>query len=270
MPRFISLGQSLGNRNWQDTIAFVEEALDHSGHSIKVNAFKTKTAEILSKFRDMAPALETISRRVAGQPPVVLEGAYLVLVPDSPTNCFRTEADRIRNLLIFEILLQMGLRRGELLGLTDRTPEWEFDIVSGEPRFWLTVENAPKEGDGRYSKPSIKTRSSYRQLPVPKSIVNLIELYREHRVRQRHPFLLTSQMDRPLAASSVTRIFHVITESLPVDAKAALARQRLPSLLHPAMWTSYRTFLLGGLCLWRARQPKMGRSQNLGRFGQIR
>jgi hypothetical protein len=67
-------------------------------------------------------------------------------------------------------LLHQGLRRGEVFALPTDAIKSGFDHNLQRDRFWMTVKNNEYEEDQRFSKPSIKTASSIRQLPVSRPV----------------------------------------------------------------------------------------------------
>lgn len=150
-------------------------------------------------------------------PSVVVEALYEMLDPAGTQNPFRDDTSRWRAFLIFVMLLHQGLRRGELLILTSDAVKHGFDSRLGRDRYWLSVvENQYEDEDRRYSKPSIKTANSVRQIPVSELTARIVQDYVEnYRGRPAHSFLMNSQRGTPLSAESVTKLFQKITASLP-------------------------------------------------------
>ncbi|MCX4149674.1 hypothetical protein PQR70_34655 [Paraburkholderia madseniana] len=79
-------------------------------------------------------------------------------------------------------------------------------------RYWLDVrQNGYEEADGdsRYSKPSIKTIHSIRQIPVSDATARLVPVYCENcRDRPFHSFMLNAQTGGPLFTESLKRSLH--------------------------------------------------------------
>ena len=70
--------------------------------------------------------------------------------------------------------------------------------------------------DPRYSRPSIKSANSVRQLPVSEAVAGLVQTYVEnYRGRPGHAFLLNTQQDSPLSTESLTKMFLKISAALP-------------------------------------------------------
>lgn len=77
--------------------------------------------------------------------------------------------------------------------------------------------------DPRCSRPGIKTSYAIRQLPVSGLIADLVRMYTEKfRGRPQHAYLLNSQSGSPLSTESLTKIFTLISESLPAAVKKEL------------------------------------------------
>ncbi|WP_203978651.1 site-specific integrase [Geobacter sp. SVR] len=126
------------------------------------------------------------------------------------------EKTRWRVFVIFTILLNMGLRRGELLILPVDTVKSSFDNRDQRTRYWLNVTENPYElDDVRYNKPSIKTAHSYRQIPVSESTAILVQSYIENcRGRPEHSFLINSQFNLPMSHEALTKLFSKISKHL--------------------------------------------------------
>lgn len=117
------------------------------------------------------------------------------------------------------LMLHQGLRRGELLLLTADVVKSGFDKKQQRSRYWLNVQESnysDEEDDPRYSRPSIKTASSVRQLPVSDVMAGLVQVYVEnYRGKPNHAFLLNTQRDSPLSTESLTKMFTKISRALP-------------------------------------------------------
>lgn len=113
------------------------------------------------------------------------------------------------------------MRRGELLLLTADAIKSSQDRKVDRTRYWLNVrQNGYEEtdGDSRYSKPSIKTLHSIRQIPVSDATARLVQIYCEnYRSRPSHSFMLNAQTGGPLSTESLTKIFTLISKALPAE-----------------------------------------------------
>lgn len=123
--------------------------------------------------------------------------------PGGSSNPWRSEFVRDRNRLVIEMLLQLGLRKGELLGLRVSDINFQSNTVSIRRR-----PDDPK--DPRRAEPNAKTRG--RDLPAHDELVDSI---RKHVMDHRHflpnasknGFLLLSRNGDPLSSSALNAIF---------------------------------------------------------------
>lgn len=136
--------------------------------------------------------------------------------------------DRLYALYLCAIVL--GMRRGELLGLT-----WEaVDLDAG--RLWVRQTLAWVNGRRHIQPP--KTRASRRVIPLPDVVVTAL---REHRKRQEDEragagerwtdtgFVFTNRQGQPLSPYSLTKYWH------DVRAQAGVPTLRFHDLRHTAV-----------------------------------
>lgn len=181
-------------------------------------------------YSDLHIRKSSQSEIVRSLPASVVETLYEMLDPESNRNPFEYRKTRWRIFSAFVLMLHQGLRRGELLVLSADAIKTSFDRKRQTTRHWLnvqenqyTVDDAGDSIDRRYSKPSIKTAHSVRQIPVSQSTALLIQTYVEnYRGRPSHPFLLNSHVDNPLATESLTKAFREISKALPNAARQEL------------------------------------------------
>jgi len=123
---------------------------------------------------------------------------------------------RLRNWLIFKILLETGLRRGELLKLKTT------DINEENDQFYLTIKRRPDDPtDSRSIQPAQKTLS--RTVSISEHLYQGIEKYilTERRPKNagkkitiKHQFLFTSERGSPLGLSAVNYAFSIIQKEV--------------------------------------------------------
>jgi integrase len=152
-------------------------------------------------------------------PDVTLTELLAVAEPGAAGNPFVDQAVQMRNWLNVLLLLLCGLRRGETLLLTVDSLKQGIDKKSGEITYWLDVTTTGDDDD-RSSKPSIKTSSSHRQVPVSADLAGLIELYvAEYRVDTgSHRFLLTAETGRQLSQERVNQMLAELSGAIPPSA----------------------------------------------------
>lgn len=177
------------------------------------------------------------SARVRSLPANVAEALYKLLDPASESNPFVSERTRWTVFISFMLMLHQGLRRGELLQLPADAVKSAYDSRAGCERSWLNVETNPYEDestDPRFSRPSIKTAQSIRQLPVSPAIAGLVQSYVEnYRGRPDHAFLLNSQKQRPLSTESLTKLFAKVSSALPAEVRDELSARAGRSTVTP-------------------------------------
>jgi integrase len=158
---------------------------------------------------------------VRSLPASTVEVLYQILDPESKDNPFPRVQTRWRVYVAFILMLHQGLRRGEALLLPVDAIKSAFDSKLGRDRCWINVrENLYEDStqDPRYSKPSIKTKDSIRQIPTSETTARIIESYAgNYRGRPQHSFLLNSKSNVPLSTEALTKAFSVISNRLPAN-----------------------------------------------------
>jgi integrase len=128
--------------------------------------------------------------------------------PRSAANPFNRQT-RERNFLIFCLLLETGLRRGELCKLRVE----DAITFGGEP--FIKIMRRPDDPlDPRRNEPQVKTLE--RSIPISRQLVDLIINYlRHYRGRAKHPYLFcSSRVENPITLSGVDEIFQQVRRSL--------------------------------------------------------
>lgn len=135
-----------------------------------------------------------------------------VIEPDHPENPFEPKV-RFRNCLIIRLLLDLGIRRGELLGI--RVEDCRLGSNGA-----VTVHRRPDDPDDpRKVQPSSKTNA--RILPLNGRLTELLyEWIVHHRPKiagaRRHPFLIVDcDQGRPLSLSSVNKLMATLRDRVP-------------------------------------------------------
>ncbi|PSJ59875.1 hypothetical protein C7I85_16200 [Mesorhizobium soli] len=146
-----------------------------------------------------------------------------VIEPDHPENPFHPSV-RFRNYLIVRLLLDLGIRRGELLGIK------VADCELGS-RGQITIHRRPDDPeDPRPEKPATKTKA--RDLALSPRLAEILHEYIvHHRARipnaRRHPFLIVStDSGKPMSLSNVNKIMEALRDRVP-DMPEELGPHRL-------------------------------------------
>lgn len=216
---------------WRTAFGFVRETVLRLSKSNlpldQINEIEVRLNRLNLLYQQLRVGRRRTQEILRSLPAGVVEALYHTLDPSSSTNPFVNDGARWRAFVIFVVLLHQGLRRGELLSLPADGIKTGFDTKLGKERCWLSVtENPYEDEDSRYSKPSIKTVASIRQMPVSELTANIVREYIEnYRGRPEHSFLINSQRDTPFSAESVTKLFQKISSFLPQSALKELQQK---------------------------------------------
>ena len=133
------------------------------------------------------------------------------------------DADQARNLLttlrgnrlqaLFSVTLVLGLRRGEVLGLT--WPDVDFDSNT------IHVRKSLQRVDGGLQLVPTKTRSSNALIPAPPSLMKILSIHRTQQQRERlalgtrwpgNDFVFTSSTGTPIDPRNIDRVWKDLRE----------------------------------------------------------
>ncbi|KQC98386.1 site-specific integrase [Acinetobacter soli] len=139
---------------------------------------------------------------------------YKIIRPDQIANIntdnpFSTKSHQLRNFLMVHLMMNYGLRVGELMLLTKRSIKKSLNSDS----YSLIITNTDDEHDSRQRKPSIKNEQSYRVIKLDSIDYKFLMLYIEKiRNFNNSDILFTSLKPpySPLSYSSINAIFKTI------------------------------------------------------------
>jgi integrase len=141
---------------------------------------------------------------------------------DNPLNPFNREVTKRRNHLMFVLLKELGIRRGELLSLNIAL----MNLVGEKPSIWVKRDHDSLV-DPRKVQPVVKTRE--RKLPIKKTTAVLIDEYILNYRRytpnaNKHPFLFVTHrkgdtQGHPLSISTFDTV--IIPMMKAVDSRFA-------------------------------------------------
>jgi len=182
-------------------------------------------AKLDSLYRFLRPPRASRTIKVRSLPQIVISEIFATLRPCSVSNPYRTEKTRQRNFVIFALLYQMGLRRGELLNLSSNCMKAGYDVDQARTLYWLDV-SLPQIMDLRTKRPMLKNEYSERQIPLPKELYEiLIKFVNNYRGRVSHGFLFSSQKGLALSERRLNDICSGLELNLSSSAKRELTER---------------------------------------------
>jgi len=134
------------------------------------------------------------------------------MLPDHPDNPWKDRSVQLRNLLIFSVLYETGMRRGELAGL------YVNDVKGTEISIYRR-QNNPLET----RKEAPNTKTGERTIPIPDDLARLLDVYvMEHRglmkAAKKHPYLFVSHRrnrGNPMTLNAITEVFKAARRAFP-------------------------------------------------------
>lgn len=152
----------------------------------------------------------------------MIEELYRIIYPGyskkiNQLNPFSNFKVQLRNFLIVYIMLNYGLRIGEVMLLTINSIKKSIIKVNEPQKFNMIITNTEDEFDERERKPKIKNDSSFRVIELVKQDYEILQIY-IHQIREEIPsqILFTSLVPpySALSYSSICKIFKKIETSL--------------------------------------------------------
>lgn len=125
--------------------------------------------------------------------------------PRDLNNPFNTKNLQFRNHVIILILINTGIRIGELMSITIN------DYKEIQQRFYIDISDRNIQGDRRHSPASIKNIYSYRTISISKDLFVLIDYYvlniRKYQIKEnRSNLLFISEKGFPVSKQTILRI----------------------------------------------------------------
>ncbi len=173
-----------------DYLEFVATVVTQHRNSPQIAQDIERMARTIRKHRPRGLASARNEDLDMRSPPSELINRFMsVGAEKSPENPFVSRDVRLRNAIIFGLLRQTGMRRGELLSL--RLDQLD---LGHEPRVWVR-RNQDDTHDSRRYQPASKTKE--RLLPIPLSLAEQIQRYiMQVRMKiapaRQHPYLLVT------------------------------------------------------------------------------
>ncbi len=210
-------------KKWETAFRFLKDSLfwisknAQSYQSFFETEAKIRSLETL--YGQLRIGTRKTQETIRSIPINLIEHLVEVLDPAHPKNPFRNDSAKWRVYVVFNLLLYLGLRSGELLNLNASPIRNEFDKRRNQEVYWIRIaKHQDADTDRRHSSPGIKTVDSVRQIPIFEWLANMVEEYASnHRGKPNHSYLLNSQKNNPLSYEAVKLIFWNISRILPAS-----------------------------------------------------
>lgn len=174
--------------------------------------FKNRCAEEIAKFRAAIPKTSRHAKlgKRQGLAPEIENRLLSVVDPMSPNNPRHRTFVCERNWIIFALMLGLGIRIGELLGIELA----DLDVRTCRVRI---VRRADATQDRRLEQPNTKTRD--RELELRPEIMKRLMAYiadrRQLRFAALHPKLIVTDEGKEISAATVQKIFADLRRECP-------------------------------------------------------
>lgn len=210
-------------KRWQTGLEFVSSVvtwISKSQSNQLMRRIDERLQHLSMLYRQLHVNRPKPAESIRSLPAATVKALYELLDPEFSSNPFPRAGTRWRVFVFFILMLHQGLRRGEVLLLPVDGIKSAYDSKHSRTRYWLNVQENPYEeigSDSGYSKPSIKTAASIRQVPVSEVTAKIIDTYvQNYRGRPNHSFLLNSQVNMPLSTEALTKAFAQVTSQLSI------------------------------------------------------
>ncbi|WP_199456786.1 MULTISPECIES: tyrosine-type recombinase/integrase [unclassified Marinobacter] len=194
-------------------LAFIYGALGSPADSFAAIIWMEERIDL--SITESRPAWKRRPRESKGLTPEQEDVLLEKLHPDSSENPWpKSPALRVRNYLVILLLLSLGVRRSEMLGIKLSDIDYRHNRIQ-------IVRRPNDPDDPRLSEPLVKTDE--RILPASEQLMAIINEYIEkHRSSKRaktHPYLFLAHgkaKGAPLSIKSVDAIFNAAKQAFPV------------------------------------------------------
>ena len=184
-----------------------------------LNKYMTIKKKIINNFSKSNKTIKSeINHNFKSMNQEMIQGLYSVISPSNANkynelNPFRSKSVQLRNFLIIHLMLNYGLRIGELMLLTTNSIKKSIQ----NHNFSLIITNTDDEFDDRSKKPKIKNEYSYRVIKLQERDYRILQIYMNE-IRNEIPSqILFTSLKPPYSAlsyASVKKIFDQVDLSL--------------------------------------------------------
>lgn len=184
-----------------------------------LNKYMTLKKKIINNFSKSNKTIKSeINYSFKSMNDEMIKGLYLIISPSksdkyNTLNPFKSKKVQLRNFLIIHLMLNYGLRIGELMLLTINSIKKSIQ----NDNFSLIITNTDDDYDDRAKKPKIKNEYSYRVIRLQERDYKMLQIY-INEIRKEIPSqILFTSLKPPYSAlsyASVKKIFDQIDSSL--------------------------------------------------------
>ncbi|MDC4336590.1 site-specific integrase [Acinetobacter baumannii] len=184
-----------------------------------LNKYMTIKKKIINNFSKSNKTIKSeINYSFKSMNDEMIKVLYLIISPSNSNkyntlNPFKSKNVQLRNFLIIHLMLNYGLRIGELMLLTTNSIKKSIQ----NHNFSLIITNTDDEFDDRSKKPKIKNEYSYRVIKLQERDYRILQIY-INEIRKEIPSqILFTSLKPPYSAlsyASVKKIFDQVDLSL--------------------------------------------------------
>ena len=228
----------LGNNTFNTYLASVREFVVWAAETQSSPSLGPSETRKLERLFESEKLTATPPRKLYGLDTGQQKELLRIVHPNASDNPFNLPV-RQRNHLIVRILLETGIRRGELCKLRVEDVQTKGDVDA----FIEVVRRPDDRWDPRQNEPAVKTRG--RRIPISSELKSLVISYlRRLRGRVRHPYLFTDpSTGMPISSQVENKVIAQIRKRCPSMEEAKLTPHVLRRTFNGNLWE--RSKLLG-------------------------
>ncbi|MCM1959098.1 site-specific integrase [Acinetobacter modestus] len=184
-----------------------------------LNKYMTIKKKIINNFSKSNKTIKSeINYLFKSMNDEMIKGLYLIIAPSksekyNSLNPFKSKNIQLRNFLIIHLMLNYGLRIGELMLLTINSIKKSIQSHN----FSLIITNTDDDYDDRAKKPKIKNEYSYRVIRLQERDYKILQIYISEIRKEIPSQILFTSLKPPYSAlsyASVKKIFDHVDSSL--------------------------------------------------------
>jgi len=221
----------LGNNTFNTYLANVREFVIWAVETQSSPSPGQRETRKLERLFESEKLTATPPRKLYGLDASQQKELLRIVHPDARDNPFNSPI-RLRNYLIVRILLETGIRRGELCKLRVEDVQTKGDVDA----FIEVVRRPDDSWDPRQNEPAVKTRG--RRIPISSELKSLVLSYLQRfRGRVKHPYLFTDPSTGiPISSQVENKIVAQVRKRCPSMEEAKLTPHVLRRTFNGNLW----------------------------------